>query len=66
MHFSMCFGWIICCNCTQIFDGYLMSNPLHDFYVNSLEVTFLSEPKLICLHMIKWFQVLVFNTNSLI
>ena len=32
--------------------------------MNILEITFLSESELICLHTVKWFQVLLFNTND--
>ena len=28
--------------------------------MNSLKVIFLNEPDLICLHTVKWFQVLLF------
>ncbi len=31
-----------------------------------LYITFLNEPELICLHTVKWFQVLLSNTNNLI
>ena len=31
-----------------------------------LLITFLNEPKLILLHAVKWFQILLFNTNYLI
>ena len=32
---------------------------------NCLKVTlFLNEPELICLHTVKWFQVLLFNANN--
>ena len=32
---------------------------MHDLYTNSLLVTFLNEPELICLLLVKWFQVLL-------
>ena len=31
-----------------------------------LLITFLNEPELILLHTVKWFQVLLFNTNNYI
>ena len=33
--------------------------------INEL-VTFLNEQELICLHTVKWFEVLIFNPNDLI
>ena len=32
----------------------------------SLSVTFSNEPKLICLHTVKWFQVFLYNANNFI
>ena len=34
--------------------------------MNSLYVTFLIKQGLICLHTVKWFEVLISNTNSFI
>ena len=28
------------------------------------QMVFLDKPELICLHTVKWFQVLLFNTND--
>ena len=32
--------------------------------ISSYKVTFLNEPELICLHTVKWFQVLLSNTSN--
>ena len=31
-----------------------------------MAIWFLNKPELICLHTLKWFQVLLYNTNSFI
>ena len=38
---------------------------IYDLQVNSLLVTlFLNKPELICFYTVKWFQILISNTNS--
>ena len=37
---------------------------IHFFQANSLWVTFLNDPELICLHIVRWFQVLFSNIIS--
>ena len=51
--------------------GYLKPDPVYTYIhiiynlkANSLSVTFLNESELICLHIVKWFQVLLSNTNN--
>ena len=39
---------------------------MYDLLTNSLKVTVLNEPELICLHRVKWFQDLLCNANNLI
>ena len=49
-----------------------MPNPVYayilDIYMvckQVLLITFLNEPEIICLRTVKWFQVLLYNTNNL-
>ncbi len=50
--------------------GYLMLNPLYTYILNIYDLqthfvdTFFNEPELFFLHIVKWFQVLLSNTNS--
>ena len=47
--------------------GNLMPNPvyIYDFLASHMLVTLsLNEPELICLHTVKWFQVLLSNTKK--
>ena len=51
--------------------GYLIPNPVYIYiyiryiwFVNILLITFLNESVLIFLHTVKWFQVLLLNTNN--
>ena len=47
-------------------EGYLISNPLYTHMIckHILLIMFLNEPKLILLHTVKWFQVLLCITNN--
>ena len=47
-------------------DGYLMTNRVFIYLLNIYNFvdTFLNQPELICLHIVKWFQVLLCNSNS--
>ena len=49
---------------------HLMPNPVYKYilyiwFVDHLLITFLNEPELICLHTVKWFQVLLRNNDNL-
>ena len=55
----------------SIIVDYLMLNPLYIYILNYIRfgdillMTFLNEPKLIFLHTIKWFQVLLNKCHNL-
>ena len=58
-------SWL-CFTAYQPLLGYLMPNSVHTYisniHNNSLLITFLNEPGLICLNPVKWFQVLLSDT----
>ena len=45
---------------------YIYLLDIYDFLKNSLLLTFLNKPAFICLHTVKWFQVLLFNISDFI
>ena len=53
--------------------GYLMPDSVQYIYIYIYRIckrivywikSFLNEPELICLHTVEWFEVFLFNTNS--
>ena len=51
-------------------EDYLMPGPVSTYILDNickriLQITFLNEPELICLHTIKCFQIVACNSNNL-
>ena len=69
---NFCFGWILWhINPCRLFNAKSWLHIyLHYVYMickpSLLRTLFLNKPKLICLHTIKWSQVLISNTNNFI
>ena len=63
-------GWLVVFFSISTLVGYLMPNPLYTFVLNRIykwifwRQHFLNKPELICLHTVKWFQVLLSNTYN--